>query len=87
MTILSIPLLRNSAAVLAAAFVALPSFAQTSAAPASALAPAKVDKAAEKPADAATLSTAAVAQTAIIVGANAALVGALTSLLEDTPRY
>jgi hypothetical protein len=56
MNILSIPQLRNSAAALAAVFIAIPSFAQTSAAPANA----KVDKTAEKPADA-KLSTAAVA--------------------------
>lgn len=64
MNILSIPLLRNSAAVLAAAFVALPSFAQTTAAPANALAPAKTDKA-EKPAEAAKLSTAVSAESAV----------------------
>ncbi len=57
MNILSIPLLRNSAAVLAAAFIALPSFAQTSAAPAK-------DKAAEKPADA-KLSTAVATEAAV----------------------
>jgi hypothetical protein len=57
MNILSIPPLRNTAAVLAAAFIAIPSFAQTSAEPANAMAPAKVDKA-EKPV-AASITTAA----------------------------
>jgi len=57
MNILSTPLLRNSATALAAVFIAIPSFAQTSAAPANAMAPAKVDKSADKPADA-KLSTA-----------------------------
>jgi hypothetical protein len=57
MNILSIPLIRNSATALAAVFIAIPSFAQTSAAPANAMAPAKVDKSADKPADA-KLSTA-----------------------------
>jgi hypothetical protein len=52
MHILSIPLLRNSAAALAAVFIAIPSFAQTSAAPANAVAPAKVDKSPEKAAEA-----------------------------------
>ena len=56
MNILSIPPLRNTAAVLAAAFIAIPSFAQTTAA--DAVAPAKVDKA-EKPAAAAITSAAA----------------------------
>ena len=59
MNILSIPKLRNSAAALAAVFIAIPSFAQTPAAPA------KVDKSAAKPADA-TLSTAAVATEATV---------------------
>lgn len=56
MNILSIPPLRNTAAVLAAAFIAIPSFAQTTAA--DAVAPTKVDKA-EKPAAAAITSAAA----------------------------
>jgi len=68
MNILSIPLLQNSAAVLAAAFIALPSFAQTSAAPnTDAVAPAKVDKS-EKPA-AAALTTSAVASDAKVSAA------------------
>jgi hypothetical protein len=58
MNILSIPPLRNTAALLAAAFIAIPSFAQTSAAPANAMAPAKVDKA-EVPAAASLTSAAA----------------------------
>jgi hypothetical protein len=55
MNILSIPLLRNSAAVLAAAFIATPAFAQTSPSTTTAVAPTK--EKAEKPADA-KLSTA-----------------------------
>jgi hypothetical protein len=65
MHILSIPLLRKSAAALAAAFIAIPSFAQTTAAPANAVAPAKVDKSTEKAADA-KLSTAAVSTEAAV---------------------
>jgi hypothetical protein len=60
MNILSIPQLRNSAAVLAAAFIAIPTFAQTPAAPAKV-----VDKSAEKAADA-KLSTAAVSTEAAV---------------------
>jgi hypothetical protein len=60
MNILSIPLFRNSAAALAVAFVAIPSFAQTTAAPANAKAPAKTDQAAD-----AKLSTAATTEAAV----------------------
>ena len=63
MNILSIPLLRTGAVVLAAAFVALPSFAQTSAAPASAMEPAKVNTSSEKTTDAAKLSAATATET------------------------
>lgn len=58
MNILSNPQLRSSAAVLAAAFIAIPTFAQTSAAPA------KVDKSAEKAADV-KLSTAVATEAAV----------------------
>ena len=58
MNILSIPLLRNSAAALAAVFIAIPSFAQTTAEPA------KVDPSAVKPAEAKISSAVATDATA-----------------------